>query len=182
MSKVEISIEAQIKDRITLKQEYIEDLFANFFDRIHLKYNDLNRKIILKNFEEAQSLSKDFPDLDVGGSGNEFWISSYSIISSITRMLTGRPLAFVSDEERNLVGVRFIPEGYSLKSTPIDKKIREIEIQKKPLLHKDNLFEVISDKEKFKEMFAVEIKKDDYQSNSPIYDGLVQLTKVLQNK
>lgn len=113
MSKLAtISIEGLVRDRILEKQESVEQLFSDLFSILNIGYEDLNKKIYFDR-ETALKISKRVPKLIIGGNEGIYFISSYTLISTITKLLMNKQLTFTIDEKRKLIGGRFIPDGDS---------------------------------------------------------------------
>lgn len=109
-----VKVEENTHDSILLKgslnerRKRVEKLMEVFFDNFLLPYKsiDLKLKFDSEDKKVIENIKKEYPELLIGGS-NDF-ISIPLLIATITKILSGEEMRFLSDDERNICGVKFI--------------------------------------------------------------------------
>lgn len=89
------------------RQKRVENLMRAVFNNFLLPFKEINLKIDFDDQDKkvVAEIKKEYPELLVGGSND--YLSLPLILATITKILSGQEMRFLSDEERNISGVKF---------------------------------------------------------------------------
>ena len=94
------------------REEKIVELLNKLFSETVIHMDSINERYCLTSseVEPILKLEKDYPELVLGLHDDNYTISSFSLISTITNILVGKPLSFIIDENGIIKGVKFLGE------------------------------------------------------------------------